>query len=427
MRDLKTFCYTASQRVMTGLAQELKVRPHLHYKPMGYNASRILSLRLVGLNPHYLKPIKAMQAELTLWAGLTDEYQVRIGHDSHSVIIEIPKPKVFWKQVTIEHLTERHYIRRGLVATIGLGLQDEPKRVNFQEAHIAHVLIGGQTRSGKTNTQRLFAWNLAHHTTPMECKLLIFDVVKRGHSWHDFTQLVHLAHPVITDIETADRVLAWLSLEFERRATTGYTSPRLFVFIDELKALLDDSPVATSYLSRLASQGGEFGLHLVLATQYPQIKMLGSAELKRNLTTRLCGRVDSADAAANALGVPDSGAETLGGFGDFLLKDDAGLSRLTVAHLQPKHVELLEHGPVPMLDLPDTPDIYTGPPPGRQPDDLEPAQVGLALFEPKLSINHLQRALAIGGNKATRVKRYADEIRKWAIEHGYRCIEEEIV
>jgi hypothetical protein len=108
MSELKQFCYSASNRIMAGLAQELKVQPGVSYRPTGYNASRVLSLRLVGLNPHYLKQIKTMQHELTLWAGLSDEYQVRIGHDTHAVVIEVPKPKIYWKQVTIEQLEEKH-------------------------------------------------------------------------------------------------------------------------------------------------------------------------------------------------------------------------------------------------------------------------------------------------------------------------------
>jgi hypothetical protein len=269
MSGLKLFCYSASNRIMAGLAQELKVQPNVSYRPMGYNASRVLSLWLVGLNPHYLKQIKGMQHELTLWAGLSDEYQVRIGHDTHAVVIEVPKPKTYWKRITIEDLEQKHFIRRGPVATIGLGLQDEPKRVNFDEAGLAHVLISGQTRSGKTNTQKLIAWNLAHNTSPDDCKMMIFDVAKRGYKWGDFYNVAHLAHPIITDIATGDKVLSWLNLEIEKRATERYTTPRLFVLIDELKALCDDSKLAGDYLSRIASVGGEFGLHLVLSTQYP--------------------------------------------------------------------------------------------------------------------------------------------------------------
>ncbi len=353
MSDLKTFCDQASNRVMAGLAQELSIFPNQHYRPAGYNASRVLSLRLIGCNPAYLPKIKAMQNRLSFWAGLTDDYRVRVGHDAHSVIIEIPKPKRFWKRITLEDLEQRRYIHRGAIATLGLGLQDDPKRINFSDEAMAHVLISGQTRSGKTNSQKLIAWNLAHNTAPQDSKLLIFDVAKRGYKWSDFDNVAHLAHPVVTQINEADRVLAWLSVEIERRADQRRIEPDLFVLIDELKALTDDSNVATGYLSRVASVGGEFGLHLILATQYPQIQMLGSAELKRNVTTRLCGTVDDAQAAQNALGIADSGAEILGGYGDFLLKDFEGLSRLTVAHLQPKHIAALPRADIVPLELPD--------------------------------------------------------------------------
>jgi DNA segregation ATPase FtsK/SpoIIIE-like protein len=407
---------------MAGLAQELQLQPNVHYWPRGYNASRVLSLRLVGINPHYLARIKRMQPELTMWAGLSDQYQVRIGHDTGAVLIEIPKPKRLWKRITIEDMEARHYIRRGAIATIGLGIQDEPKRVNFTQAAMAHVFITGQTRSGKTNTEKLIAWNLVHNTNPHEARMLIFDVAKRGFKWRDFGGVANLLHPLVIDMTTANKVLAWLDQEIERRATQNYTSPRIFVVIDELKALADESQVVVAYLSRLASVGGEFGLHLILSTQYPQIQMLKSAELKRNVTTRLCGKVDDAQAAVNALGIPDTGAETLGGYGDFLLKDLSGLSRLTVAHLQARHVDRLPRAEIVPLELPDDDAVNGGPKATRQPDALEPEQVALALFEP-MGINKLQTELGVGGSKATRIKHYAERIWQWAIAHGYRCLE----
>lgn len=421
MNELRTFCYTASQRVMAGLAQELKIAPGAHYRPAGYNAARVLSLRLVGINPHYLPKIRTMHHELTMWAGLSDRTPVRIGQDGQAVIIEIPKPGRFWKQVTIEDLEQRHFIRRGLIATLGLGLQDEPKRVNFQEPAMAHAFITGQTRSGKTNAQRLIAWNLAHNTGPDDARLLIFDVAKRGYRWADFANVAHLAHPVIVDLAEADRVLSWLTLEIDRRADERRITPRLFILIDELKALADDSKVAADYLARIASTGGEFGLHLVLSTQYPQIKLLGSAELKRNVTTRLCGRVDDAQAAANALGIPDTGAEALQGYGDFLLRDMAGLSRLTVAHLQEKHVAGLSRAETGRLELPDSDVVNDGPRPRNEPIAPEPEEVALALFEP-MGINKLARQLSTGNNRATRIKEFADRIRQWAKEHGCSCL-----
>jgi len=433
MSELKLFCYNTCRRLMAGLAQELKIWPTVHYRPSGHNAARVLSLRLEDLNPHYLPKIRSLRDPLTMWAGLSDRTPVRIGQNGQAVIIEIPKPGRFWAKVTIEQLEQRQYLRSGPIATLGLDLQDDPKRLNFTDPAIAHVLISGQTRSGKTNTEKVVAWNLARNTDPADCKLLIFDVAKRGFNWADFDPatgastgsgqaVAHLLHPLITDLIEADRALCWLDQELTRRAEQRRTRPRLFVLIDELKALADDSRVATGYLARLASTGGEFGVHLILSTQYPQIQLLGSAELKRNLPPRLCGRVDAADAAANALGVPDSGAELLQGYGDFLLRDRAGLARLTVAKLEPTHVETLPRAEIRPLNLPDPAVVNAGPRPARQPDPLQPEQVALALFKPA-GINKLASELGIGSTKAKRIKQFAAGIRAWANEHGYTCLE----
>ncbi len=255
MTDLKTFCYTASDRVMAGLAQELRISPNVHYRPTGYNASRVLSLRLVGINPTYLSKVKKLQTQLTMWAGLSDEYSVRIGHDSYCIIVEIPKPKTFWKQVTMEHMENYDLFKQGAVVTLGLGLQDEPMRINFNDKAMAHVFVTGQPRSGKINTERLIAWNLAKNCSPDIAKMLIFDVAKKGFNWADFGNVANLLHPIITDVETANKVLSWLGQEIEQRASKRYTKPRIFILIDELKALLDDSQVAEVYLIGLTQLG----------------------------------------------------------------------------------------------------------------------------------------------------------------------------
>lgn len=353
----KDFCYSATNRVIAGLGQEVGIQPGVDYRPDGYNSARVMTFYLKGVNPHHLNKIRGMRDQLTMWAGLDDKTSVRVGWRGTTILIEIPKPKEYWKQVTIEFLQQRRLIRRGPIATLGLGLQEEPERIDFQEPAMAHVLISGQTRSGKTNTQKLVAWNLAQNTSPEESQLLVFDVAKRGFKWRDFDGVAHLAHPVITQVPEAEAALAWLVGEIERRAVQGQTEPRLFCIIDELKALTDDSAIAVNHLSRIAAVGGEFGLHLVVATQYPQVKMLGSAELKRNITTRLCGKVDDAASAHNALGISGTGAESLQGYGDFLLKDLEGINRLTVAHIQDQHISGLGRGGynrLPLADVPET-------------------------------------------------------------------------
>jgi len=421
--SVKQYCYTTSYRLMQGLEQELRLKSGLHYHPSGYNAARVMTLRLSGINPHYLSAITGLRDQLSMWAGLDDKARIRIGWRGTTILLEIPKPPQYWKSVTIEDLEQRHMLRRGPVVTLGLGLQDDPKRINFKEAAVAHIFVTGQTRSGKTNAQKLIGWNLARNTHPDDARLLIFDVAKRGYKWRDFNNLAHLAHPVITDVDEAERVLQWLALEISRRADHRYTNPQIFCLIDELKALTDDSPLASTHLARAASVGGEFGLHLILATQYPQVKMLGSAELKRNITTRLCGKVDDAAAATNALGITGTGAETLQGYGDFLLKDFDGLSRLTVAKIEQRHIDQLPRAEANRLDLPEEVSIHNGPnPTTRQTDPLDPEQIAIALFEP-MGNTRLGRRLGIGSGKAKRINHFAKSIRQWAQAHDHNCLE----
>jgi DNA segregation ATPase FtsK/SpoIIIE-like protein len=417
--NLKQFCYQSSYGVMRGLAQELNIVPGRHYRPSGNNAARVNTLKLAGVNPHYLAKITGMQNELTMFAGLDDKHKVRIGWQGSNILIEIPKPPPLWKQVTIEAMTRCRLIKRGPIATIGLGLQDEPKRINFDVAVDPHIMISGQTGSGKTVSQKLIAWNLIKNMSQDEAKILIFDVATSGFEWDDFNNVASLAHPVVTDTATADKILTWASLEIGQRGMSKRTTPKIFFIVDELKALIEDSKVAGKLLDKIAGEGRKFGMHLILATQYPQINLMkGLSALKRNTNTRLCGRVDNAESSSNALGIPRAGAEHLQGYGDFLLKNIDGLSRLTVAHIQKSHIEALPRVEnVPRINFPHMDAVNSGPPVTRQPEPLEPEQVAVALFEP-MSINKLQKRLGVGGSRATRVKRFADGIRQWAKDSG---------
>ena len=335
MNNQRTFAQQSAGGIIAGLHQELSLTPQAHYLPAAHVSSRVVKLRLRRLNPHWLDRVLSMQRQLTMFAGLPDTERVRVGWESgHTLTVEIPKPRNLWQPVTAQGLVNRRIVKTGPVATLGLDVDDRPVRIDMQEPALAHVFITGQTRSGKTNTQKLFAWNLVNNTAPAECQLLVLDVEKSGYNWQVFDGLRHLAHPVVTNLHDATAALGWLEAELDERTNAKRTTPRLFIFVDELKSLIDSNEQAARQLGRVAAVGGEFGMHLILATQYPQVKMLGNAaDLKRNITTRLCGRVDDANAAANALGVKNSGAETLQGYGDFLLKSFDGLTRLTVAEM----------------------------------------------------------------------------------------------
>ncbi len=349
------FAYDRTRRLIAGLQHEVGLVAGQHYQPRGHNSSRVVRLDLRQTSPSYLPIIRKNLEKLGMWAGLSDQDTgLRLGYSGLNIHIELPKPDRFWQPIDVQTLAERHYLRRGAVVTLGLGLQDEPVRLGWKDNDAGHVLIAGQTRSGKTNAQRMIAWHLARGNTPDDIRLIILDVAKRGYNWSDFSQIPHLAHPIVDNGSTAARALAYLIKEIDRRATSRRTKPQLFVFVDELKALIDDVEGAAALLSRVAAVGAEFGVFLVLATQHPQIKLLGNSELKRNLVTRLVGRTDDRISADNAVGLPGSGAERLVGRGDFLLRDRTSMvTRFTVARLDDQHVLDLPKGLPGVLDLPD--------------------------------------------------------------------------
>jgi hypothetical protein len=439
---VENFCRNVGTSLMKGMTREpFGMVPVTsgegggHYLPRGLNSSRVFSLRLIGINPQKLDVLRNQEPQLRMYAGLSDQQRIRVGFSGRTIFLEVPKPESLWTKVSIELLENRRAIRKGHIATLGLGLDDMPLRIYFQREDVAHVFISGQTRSGKTTAQKLIAWNLAHHTSPPESAVVIIDTAKRGLRWKSFNQVCHLVHPVITRVEEAERVLTFICQQIDKRAgqTRNKQEAKLFVFVDELKALVDESQVCSNSLSRIASIGGEFGVHLVLATQYPQIKMLGSAELKRNVTTRLCGKVDDAVAAVNALGIRNSGAEALQGCGDFLLKDSHGLTRLTTANCTDKHIDQLPRRVsvrrLPIANISDD-TVYGDRPTEKKarssppaPDPLKSHQVALALYNEGtpgavMGVQKLRRAVAeldggCGLKKAQRIQAFARDLIQW--------------
>jgi S-DNA-T family DNA segregation ATPase FtsK/SpoIIIE len=128
----------------------------------------------------------------------------------------------------------------------------------------------------------------------------------------------------------------------ERRDRTGGTRPVLVVAVDELADLLITcGKQAEALLARLAQRGREAGIHLVACTQKPTAELIGGA-MKANFPVRLVGAVASRDEARYASGITDSGAEKLGGKGDFLLVSKGELVRFQAAWLGRKDLETVK-------------------------------------------------------------------------------------
>jgi DNA segregation ATPase FtsK/SpoIIIE-like protein len=311
--------------------------------------------------------------------------------------------------------------RGGLRASVGLDTARRPATVNFADALTPHGLVAGITGSGKTNAQQVLVWSLVEHNSPDDVEIVLIDVEKRGMQWKRFDNLAHLAHPVVTDEGEARKVIAWSVAELDRRQVQGRATPRLFLFLDELQGLTE-APGFTEPIKRIVRSGREFGVHLVGATQHPAMKALGDPVIKHNLSVRLVGHVDDANAAYQATGRKETGAEDLTGAGDMLLVQPGDIRRVTVAYLQDGDVARLPRAGSPRyLDLGEMEDVdhvldVTRSYP--RPDDLDPEHVAVALANDR-GIVWLAEELSIGKAKATRVKEFSDRVREKLAEMGY--------
>lgn len=202
-------------------------------------------------------------------------------------------------------------------ALVGLDEEAVPVLVRFPSPDVAHVLIAGNTGSGKTMLARTIALSLAMLNPPRSIQMVLIDPKRRGFA--PLADLPHLLVPLVDSTSRAALLMARLVEEMERRDRCACSEPRIVVFIDELADLVMAGKRSVERpLTRLAQRGREAGIHLVACTQHPTARVIGSL-VKSNFPVRIVGSVASAEDAKVASGLPRTGAQLLMGQGDFML------------------------------------------------------------------------------------------------------------
>lgn len=212
-----------------------------------------------------------------------------------------------------------------------------------------HVLIAGQTGSGKSVCINSIIMSILYHATPDEVKLIMVDPKQVELSVYN--GIPHLLLPVVTDPKKAASTLAWACVEMDRRykllakysvrnldsynskidseGNITYTDengetkeeiaemlPQIVIILDELADLMmvAGKEVETS-ICRLAQLARAAGIHLVIATQRPTANVL-TGLIKGNVPSRIAFSV--ASALDSRVILDDNGAESLLGHGDML-------------------------------------------------------------------------------------------------------------
>jgi len=231
--------------------------------------------------------------------------------------VQVEVPRSDPKRVSFTRILKRLGRVPPVTGLLGLDEDAVPVLLRFPSPDVAHVLVAGNTGSGKTMAARTLGLSLAMMNPPRHVQMVLIDPKHRGFA--PLAKLPHLLTPLIDNTSRAALLLARLVEEMERRDRCDCSTPHIVVFIDELADLVMSGRRAIERpLTRLAQRGREAGIHLVACTQRPTASVIGGL-VKSNFPVRVVGSVASAEDAKVATGLPRTGAQYLLGKGDFVV------------------------------------------------------------------------------------------------------------
>ncbi len=216
-----------------------------------------------------------------------------------------------------------------------------------------HLLIAGQTGSGKSVMINTLLTSLLYHNSPSEMKLILVD--PKEVEMAAYQDIPHLLTPIISEPDKTISALKWAVNEMQRRYSLmaehrvkdikSYNNkmraaskkivvndddemqvqqeqetgdmPYIVIVIDELADLMMIAARdVEALIVRLAQKARAVGIHLVLATQRPSVNVI-TGLIKANIPARIAFTVPSQIDSRTIL--DQIGAEKLLGQGDMFI------------------------------------------------------------------------------------------------------------
>ena len=248
-----------------------------------------------------------------------------------AVGIEVPNIKAATVRVSsMLQSREWNEVKGPLGFVIGKDIAGKPVVADL--AKMPHLLVAGQTGSGKSVMINTFLTSLLYRNSPSDLKLILVD--PKQVEMAPYNDIPHLLTPVINEPEKCISALKWAVAEMERRLRTmaevgkrnieEYNNlkkeegmPYIVIVIDELADLMMMAARdVEALIVRLAQKARAAGIHLVLATQRPSVDVI-TGLIKANVPARIAFTVASQVDSRTI--IDQMGAEKLLGRGDMLL------------------------------------------------------------------------------------------------------------
>ncbi len=310
-------------------------------------------------------------------------------------------------------------------------------------AKMPHLLIAGATGQGKSVGLNVLLASLIYRKHPSQLKFVLVDPKKveltlfNHLERHYLAKLPNSEEAIITDTkkviytlnslciemdsrydllkEAAVRNLKEYNAKFVERRLNPQKGHRFLPFIvlviDELADLMMTAgKEVETPIARLAQLARAVGIHLVVATQRPSVKVI-TGLIKANFPARLSFKVTSSIDSRTIL--DSGGAEQLVGHGDMLLSLNSEVLRLQCPFIDTREVEAIcnyvgnQRGYNEAYALPE----YEGDDAGELREDLDinsfdpllPEAARLVVTHQQGSTSLIQRKMKLGYNRAGRI------------------------
>lgn len=214
--------------------------------------------------------------------------------DTVKFVIPNENPAIVSLKSLLELKSFQKFAKENPLAFI-VGVDEINNPIFLSLAKLVHLLIAGATGSGKSVFLNSLAVTLMLTHSPQQLKMFMIDPKQV-----EMQQYVDFPHveDVVTDMDRAVEVLAQLTTEMDNRYTifkekgvkniqlynevAPEKMPYIVCIIDEYADLKDINPDVEDYIVRLGQKARAAGIHLVIATQRPDVKII-SGRLKANL------------------------------------------------------------------------------------------------------------------------------------------------
>lgn len=267
--------------------------------------------------------------------------------------IEVPNPLA--QRVTLRQVLSGKKWQKGTcVLPLAMGKDVVGNDLVIDLASLPHMLVAGQTGSGKSVCLNAILSGLLMSRTPEELRLILVD--PKRVEFPPYNDLPHLLVPVITDPKKVAFSLRWALGEMDKRlkmlqkakmrniaafnsrtiieqsdffetvdgietAGDGFPKklPYIVIVIDEMSDLMAAvGKEIEASVSRLAAVSRAAGIHMILATQRPSVDVI-TGTIKANIPGRVAFQVAQKNDSRIILDA--QGAESLIGRGDMIFVD----------------------------------------------------------------------------------------------------------